>query len=134
MSMHSSKAPYADRCPVRDVLDRIGDRWSLLVLTELRQGSLRFSVLRRRIDDISQRMLAQTLRHLEQDGLVTRTVHPTVPPSVEYTLTDLGTSLLVPVENLVHWAKTHHDKIRQARAGFRSSIAVPEIAQGSGLV
>ena len=119
MAMHASKAPYAERCPVRDVLDRIGDRWSLLVLTELRQGTLRFSALRRRIDDISQRMLAQTLRHLEQDGLVSRAVFPTVPPSVEYTLTDLGRSLLVPVESLVDWAGAHHDKIRQARAKFR---------------
>jgi len=119
MAMHASKAPYADRCPVRDVLDRIGDRWSLLVLTELREGTLRFSALRRRIDDISQRMLAQTLRHLEQDGLVSRAVFPTVPPSVEYTLTDLGRSLLVPVEALVDWAGAHHDKIRQARAEFR---------------
>lgn len=128
MSMHPSKAPYADRCPVRDVLDRIGDRWSLLVLTELREGTLRFSVLRRRIDDISQRMLAQTLRHLEQDGLVSRTVHPTVPPSVEYTLTDLGRSLLVPIESLVDWASAHHDKIRQARAGFRPTASGAAVA------
>jgi DNA-binding HxlR family transcriptional regulator len=114
--MHPSKASYADRCPVRDVLDRIGDRWSLLVLTELKQGTLRFSVLRRAIDDISQRMLAQTLRHLEHDGLISRTVHPTIPPQVEYTLTLLGHSLLDPVDALVAWATTHHDAIREARA------------------
>jgi DNA-binding HxlR family transcriptional regulator len=114
--MHRSKASYADRCPIRGVLDRIGDRWSLLVLTELRKGTLRFSVLRRAIDDISQRMLAQTLRHLEEDGLILRTVHPTTPPQVEYTLTDLGTSLLEPVEALVDWAGRNHESIRAARA------------------
>ncbi len=114
--MHPSKASYADRCPVRDVLDRIGDRWSLLVLTELKQGTLRFSALRRAIDDISQRMLAQTLRHLEQDGLISRTVHATVPPQVEYALTPLGVSLLDPVDALVSWADRNHDAIREARA------------------
>jgi len=114
--MHRSKASYADRCPIRDVLDRIGDRWSLLVLTELEKGTLRFSVLRRSIDDISQRMLAQTLRHLEEDGLISRTVHPTVPPQVEYSLTDLGSSLLEPVGALVDWAGRNHESIRAARA------------------
>ncbi|MEN9353948.1 MAG: hypothetical protein RL318_1273 [Fibrobacterota bacterium] len=114
--MHPSKASYADRCPVRDVLDRIGDRWSLLVLGELKNGTLRFSVLRRAIDDISQRMLAQTLRHLEQDGLISRKVHATVPPQVEYTLTPLGHSLLEPVDALVAWATANHEAIREARA------------------
>ena len=113
--MHKSKASYADRCPVRDVLDRIGDRWSLLVLSELKGGTRRFSVLRRAIDDISQRMLAQTLRHLEQDGLLVRTVHPTVPPQVEYALTPLGLSLLDPVDALIAWATRNHDAIREAR-------------------
>lgn len=121
MSLRPSKAPYAERCPVRDVLDRIGDRWSLLILSELSEGTLRFSVLRRRIDDISQRMLALTLRHLEQDGLIARTVHPTVPPSVEYSLTDLGRSLLEPVEALVAWASHNHDNIRSARAAYRET-------------
>lgn len=114
--MHPSKASYAGRCPVRDVLDRIGDRWSLLVLGELKNGTLRFSVLRRAIDDISQRMLAQTLRHLEQDGLISRKVHATVPPQVEYTLTPLGHSLLEPVDALVAWATTNHEAIREARS------------------
>lgn len=114
--MHKSKAECAERCPVRDVLDRIGDRWSLLVLTELKNGTMRFSALRRAIDDISPRMLAQTLRHLEQDGLLSRKVHPTVPPQVEYSLTPLGQSLLEPVEALVAWASRNHTAIRKARA------------------
>ena len=81
-------------CPIRDVLDRIGDRWSVLVLVTLRDVELlRFSELRRALGDISQRMLAQTVRHLEEDGLLERTVHPTVPPRVDYELTDLGRSL-----------------------------------------
>ena len=110
-----SKATYADRCPVRDVLDRIGDKWSILVLRELEGGTLRFSHLRRRIDDISQRMLAQTLRQLESDGLVVREVFPTVPPSVEYTLTSMGLSLLTPIDQLVDWAEQNHQAIRAAR-------------------
>ena len=120
MGLRPSKATYAARCPIRDVLDRIGDRWSLLVLTELRDGAVRFSALRRRIDDISQRMLALTLRNLEQDGLVSRTVHPSVPPSVEYDLTELGRSILDPVDRMVEWASRHHDAIRSARATWKA--------------
>ncbi len=119
MNLHKSRAPYADRCPVRDVLDRLGDRWSMLVLLVLEEGgTLRFSVLKARIDDISQRMLAQTLRRLEQDGLVSRTVHPTVPPKVEYALTPLGFSFLKPLRSLEAWATEHHEQVRQARAAY----------------
>lgn len=113
-------------CPIRDVLDRIGDRWSLLVLHELMPGTKRFTVLKRDIGDISQRMLAQTLRRLEQDGLVSRTVHPVVPPRVDYALTPLGRSLLEPIQALVAWAKTHHDEIQAARAAY-----VPPPAPGA---
>ncbi|WP_029463417.1 winged helix-turn-helix transcriptional regulator [Serpentinimonas barnesii] len=119
MSLHKSRAPYADRCPVRDVLDRLGDRWSLLVLFVLEEGgTLRFSVLKARIDDISQRMLAQTLRRLEQDGLVSRAVHATVPPKVEYALTPMGFSFLKPLRSLEAWAVEHHEQVRQARAAY----------------
>ena len=83
----------ATRCPIRDVLDCIGDRWSLLALVTLAGGTLRFTELKRAIGDISQRMLAQTLRGLERDGYVTRTVYPTVPPKVEYSLTKHGEKL-----------------------------------------
>lgn len=106
------------QCPVRDVLARISDRWSVLVLVALRDETRRFTALKREIGDISPRMLAQTLRHLEQDGLVGRTVYPTIPPRVDYALTPLGRSLLVQMEALVAWADTHHPAIREARARY----------------
>lgn len=111
-------------CPVRDVLDFIGDRWSLLVILTLAHGTLRFTELRRAIGDISQRMLAQTLRNLERDGYLTREVFPTVPPRVEYTLTAQSFSLLEHLEPLVQWANTHHEAIRQSREAY-----VPPAAQ-----
>ena len=106
------------RCPVRDVLDRIGDKWSVLLLSEMREGPVRFGALRRRVPDISQRMLTETLRHLQRDGLVSRTVHPSVPPAVEYQLTSLGHSLLEPLEALVGRSSAHHAKVKAARARF----------------
>lgn len=118
MTLHRSKACDAEKCPIRDVLDRLGDRWTVLVLKVLADGTLRFTEIRRRIDDISQRMLAQTLRRLEQDGLVSRTVHPTIPPRVDYTLTDLGRSMQEPLGAMVIWAADNHDKIRAARAAY----------------
>lgn len=114
--MAATKAELQQLCPIRDVLDRIGDRWSVLVLKQLEGGTCRFTVLKRAIPDISQRMLSQTLRHLEADGLVSRTVYPTIPPRVDYALTELGRSLLVPLDGLVVWALTHHATIKQARA------------------
>lgn len=106
------------RCPVRDVLDCIGDRWSLLALLVLADGTLRFTEVKRAIGDISQRMLAQTLRNLERDGYVTREVHAAVPPKVEYTLTDLGESLLAKVTPLIRWADENHDRVRRARKAY----------------
>ncbi len=107
------------KCPVRDVLDRIGDAWSVLTLVILEdQGTLRFNALRREIGDVSQRMLAVTLRHLERDGLVTRTVFPTKPPAVAYALTDLGRSFAARLRGLADWAETHHGAVRKARATF----------------
>jgi len=105
-------------CPVRDVIDRVGDKWSVLLLLELSAGSRRFMVLRRALPDISQRMLTKSLRQLERDGLVSRTVYPTKPPSVEYALTPLGRSLFVTLGKLVRWADSHHGEIRQARSDF----------------
>jgi DNA-binding HxlR family transcriptional regulator len=104
------------RCPIRDVLDRIGDRWSVLVLQELASGTQRFSALGRAIPDVSKRMLAQTLRKLESDGLLSRTVYAEVPPRVDYTLTPLGTSLLEPLNALVAWSDANHQAVRDARA------------------
>ncbi|WP_246770784.1 winged helix-turn-helix transcriptional regulator [Aestuariivirga sp. YIM B02566] len=106
------------KCPVRDVLDRIGDKWSVLILKNLEEGPRRFGVLKRMIGDISQRMLTQTLRDLQRDGLIQRTVYPTVPPSVDYRLTKLGQSLMDPLEYLVQWSDRNHQKVRKARQSF----------------
>jgi DNA-binding HxlR family transcriptional regulator len=100
-----------DTCPVSDVFRRLGDRWSMLVVIMLGGRPHRYNDLHRAIEGISQRMLTRTLRTLEQDGLVHREVFPTVPPSVEYSLTPLGRSLLVPVSALADWALTNADKL-----------------------
>jgi DNA-binding HxlR family transcriptional regulator len=113
------------KCPVRDVLDRIGDKWSVLILKNLEEGPRRFGALRRMIGDISQRMLTQTLRDLQRDGLILRTVYPTVPPSVDYRLTKLGVSLMDPLEHLVQWSDRNHKKVHEARLTFdRSALGV----------
>jgi DNA-binding HxlR family transcriptional regulator len=105
-------------CPIRDVLDRIGDAWSLLVMLELARGPCRFNALRRVVDGISQRMLSVTLRHLERDGLVTREVLPLSPPQVEYTLTPIGHSLIGRIEGLRDWAVESQHTVRRARAAY----------------
>jgi DNA-binding HxlR family transcriptional regulator len=105
-------------CEIRDLLDRLADKWSLLVIELLGTGTHRFTELHREIDEISQRMLTLTLRHLERDGLITRTVHPVVPPRVDYALTDLGRSLLVAIEGLVSWTRAHRAEIAVARTGY----------------
>lgn len=115
---------HDEKCPVRDVLDCIGDRWSLLTLIALAPRTLRFTEVKRAIGDISQRMLAQTLRTLEQDGYVSREVFPTVPPKVEYTLTPLGESLLARVKPLVLWADENHAAVRRARKAYRPPAAI----------
>ena len=110
------------RCPVRSVLDRIGDKWTTLVVISLAQRSHRFSELHRAIPDISKRMLTQTLRDLERDGLVGRRVFPTKPPSVEYRLTELGESLLEPLTVLITWAEQSQAKVAMARAQFDAAL------------
>lgn len=111
-------------CAIRNVLDRIGDRWSFLILSVLTQdGTVRFSQLKRRVGDISQRMLAQTLRRLEQDGFVQRTVHPTVPPRVDYALTSMGRSFSEPLSALVRWADEHQDQVTASRAAYVAPVA-----------
>lgn len=107
-------------CPLRDILDRVGDKWSVLVVILLREGRMRFSELRRSIEGISQRMLTQTLRQLERDGLVNRTVYPEVPVRVEYALTTLGKTLIEPLSALAGWAETNRDAILAARAVYDS--------------
>lgn len=113
-----SGAPDWTRCPVRDVLDHMGDKWSTLLLITLGGRPHRFGELRRALPDISQRMLTQTLRDLQRDGLISRRVFATTPPSVEYALTPLGSSLLVPLSTLIQWADDHHEAIRAARHAF----------------
>ncbi len=98
-----------DACPVRRLIDRIGDRWSILLICALAAGPLRFSALMRAVPDISKRMLTQTLRGLEADGLVHRDVQPTVPPSVTYSLTPRGLSLTGPLIGLIDWAESSHN-------------------------
>ncbi len=105
-------------CPVRDVLDQIGDRWTMLVVMALAAKPYRFSELGRAIPDISKRMLTETLRALERDGLLTRSVFPTKPPSVEYRLSHTGQSFLVPLATLVAWADRMHATIENSRAEY----------------
>lgn len=105
-------------CPSRQVLDRISDRWSALVMLALQDGTLRFSELRRRIEGVSQKMLTQSLRGLERDGLVTREVFPTVPVTVEYSLTDMGRSLSRVVNEVRAWAYGHIEQIDAARKEY----------------
>lgn len=111
--------PQSARCRVvSSVLQRIGDKWSMLVVTVLADGPRRFSELRREIEPISQRMLTLTLRSLERDGLVTRTVTPSIPPRVDYALTELGRSLQQPVTALAQWAVEHLELIGAAQNRF----------------
>ncbi|WP_324695148.1 helix-turn-helix domain-containing protein [Novosphingobium sp. RL4] len=104
--------------PVTDALARTGDKWTILIVMQLETGPKRFSALRRTISGISQKMLALTLRGLERDGYVSRTVHPTKPPSVEYALTDLGHELVVPVRMLGNWVMANLHRIERARSEF----------------
>lgn len=110
-------------CPIRDVLDRVGDTWSLLVIISLQAAPVRFNALKRTIEGISQRMLTVTLRSLERDGLVRRTVRPTTPPEVEYALTDIGQSIAVPVAALGLWAGQNRDLLLKARERFDAASA-----------
>ena len=121
----------ADCRAVSDVLARVGDKWSVLVVTKLGGGPLRFNELRRSIGGISQRMLTLTLRGLERDGLITRTVFPIIPPRVEYALTALGRDLLQPVSTLGDWALRNQAKIARARDQFDS--AAKSVAKSSAM-
>jgi DNA-binding HxlR family transcriptional regulator len=115
-------------CEVRQVLDRIADKWSLFVLALLDRRTMRFTELRRRIDGVSTRMLTVTLRQLERDGLVGRTVYPIVPPRVEYQLTPLGVSLHDTIQSLVTWTEEHQDEIAAARAAYDARAAAGQAA------
>ncbi|MBN8982849.1 MAG: helix-turn-helix transcriptional regulator [Rhizobiales bacterium] len=108
---------------ISEVLARVGDKWTVLVVTYLGEGPMRFNELRRSISGISQRMLTLTVRSLERDGFVTRTVYPTIPPRVDYELTALGRDLLKPVTALSNWARDNQDRIKKAREKFDGKTA-----------
>lgn len=113
-------------CGIRDVLDRVGDKWSVLVIVELASGPRRFRELQRAIDGISQRMLTLTVRRLERDGLVLRTVYPTVPARVDYRLSETGASLTHLVKALADWSLAHRDVIANSRAAYDAQNAASE--------
>ena len=112
---------YSAKCPTRQVLDHISGKWTIMVVDTLLTGTKRYTELKNRIEGVSQRMLTQTLRALEADGFVTRTVHPTIPPRVEYTLTPLGRELAGPITMLRQWAETHINEVEAARARYRDT-------------
>ena len=119
----------AESCQApRDLLARVGDKWSMLIVMLLGGGPMRFNQLRRTVEGISQRMLTLTLRGLERDGLVSRTVFPSIPPRVDYALTPLGRSLTEPVAALSRWANANQGRVHEARAAFdrREGAATPE--------
>lgn len=113
---------------VNHILARVGDKWTVLVINYLGNGSMRFNELKRTINGISQKMLTSTLRGLERDGFVTRTVYPTIPPRVDYELTDLGRELLVPVRGLADFAIQNEQRVANARARFDNAAGVADIA------
>lgn len=121
----SNDEPILSDCQaVADVLARVGDKWTVMVVGALSGGAMRYNAIQRRIGGISQRMLTLTLKGLEQDGLVTRTMYPVIPPRVDYELTDLGRSLLGPITILFDWAKIHQGAMHMARAKFREAVAI----------
>ncbi len=110
-------------CPIRSVVDTLGGRWASLLLMALAERPYRFGELRRLVPDISQRMLTQTLGDLQRDGYVRREVFPTRPPSVEYSLTDLGRSMFEALAHLLNWAERNHGAVREARAAYEQHAA-----------
>ncbi|MEV6428748.1 helix-turn-helix domain-containing protein [Nocardia sp. NPDC051463] len=106
---------YSAKCPTRQLLDQVAGKWTVLIVDALADGTMRYTDLYRRIDGVSQKMLTQTLRQLESDGFVTRTVHPTIPPRVDYDLTELGHSLRTPIAALREWIETNINRVEAAR-------------------
>jgi DNA-binding HxlR family transcriptional regulator len=116
---------------VTETLARIGDKWTVMVIGSLSQGPLRYSQVKRAVNGISQRMLTLTLKGLEQDGLVSRTVYPTIPPRVDYELTDLGQKLTVPLGSIYDWAKKHRPEMEAARKRYAERIRAAASRTGS---
>jgi DNA-binding HxlR family transcriptional regulator len=111
--------PQAACKPIVETLARIGDKWTVMVVGALSKGPIRYNEIRRRVEGISQRMLTLTLKGLEQDGLVTRTMYPTIPPRVDYELTELGRKLIVPLRALSEWARENRPAMLAAREAFQ---------------
>lgn len=117
---------------VNDVISLVGDKWSVLIIMQLGSGTMRFSDIKRAVAGISQKMLTVTLRGLERDGYVSRTVHPVIPPKVEYALTPLGRELLVPLRALGEWALLNHGRVLAARQGYDARQADTAALQNAG--
>jgi DNA-binding HxlR family transcriptional regulator len=122
---NSSVGGPSSDCPVRGVLDKVSDKWSMLLVMTLASGPRRFNQIRRDVPDISQKMLTQTLRDLQRDGMVARRVFDTKPPSVEYRLTPMGESIIVPFGHLIAWASENHNLIGAARVQFDGAAERP---------
>lgn len=115
---------------VNDILSAIGDKWTVRIVMTLAEGPKRFNEMRREVGDISQRMLTLTLRGLERDGLATRTAYPTVPPRVEYALTELGKTLIAPITSIAAWAIEHREEVADARSNFDTAkAAMPDVSR-----
>lgn len=117
--------PYQEGCPTRRILDLIGGRWTVLIVGALDQGTMRFSELLRRVDGISQKMLTQTLRAMERDGLLVRSVTAEVPVKVEYTLSEAGRTLTEPLKALETWSIEHFGGVADAQAEYEARTTVP---------
>jgi DNA-binding HxlR family transcriptional regulator len=128
-SVRKVDASHADCQASAEILDRIGDKWTVMVVVALEQGSLRYNEIRRVVDGISQRMLTLTLKGLERDGLVNRTMYPTIPPRVDYELTELGIRLMVPLRSLYDWALKHRPAMLAARKKFAEQERLAEARQ-----
>jgi DNA-binding HxlR family transcriptional regulator len=115
---------YAKNCPTRVLLDRIADKWTVLLLTTLKAGPMRFNALKRRVEGVSQKMLSQTLRQLERDGLVSRSVEAKVPISVTYAITPLGQTLVAALQPMVDWAESRMPEVVEAQAAFDQRAAL----------
>ena len=115
----------AENCPFRNVIDRIGDKWSLLILVVLEEKPVRFNELKRTIGDISQKVLTKVLRELEADGYLSRTVYDTSPPKVIYQISSMGQSVLTPIKELVKWAEQNHESIKKNRVQYEKTLTRP---------
>ncbi|MGA4837373.1 winged helix-turn-helix transcriptional regulator [Streptomyces sp. G45] len=125
---HVSQEVTAQACPLVEVIDHVAGKWSISILVAAAHGPVRFTELERSIEGISRRMLTLNLRRLERDGLLTRTVHPVVPPKVEYSLTPMARELYSHLAGLVEWADRHRSSITEARTAYDSTVAAAQAA------